>query len=55
MTAVQVAAIVGLLGLVSGMVAVNAARSPNAARLGTVGALLGVILLALVALYQLIV
>jgi hypothetical protein len=55
MTAIQLAAIVGLLGLVSGMVVVNTILTPNAARLGTVGAVLGVIMLVLVALYQLIV
>jgi hypothetical protein len=55
MSAIQLAAIVGLLGLVSGMVVVNTVLTPNAARLGTVGAALGVIMLVLVALYQLIV
>jgi hypothetical protein len=47
--------IAGLLGLVSGVVLVNVVSTPRAAQIGTIVAAAGVILLALVAIRQLLV
>ena len=45
----------GLLGLAGGVVIVNAVRTPRAAQLGTIMAGCGVLILALVAIRQLLV
>ena len=54
MNAVSFMAAAGLLGLVSGFLLVNVASAPRAAQIGTVVAAIGVLLLAAVAVRQLL-
>jgi hypothetical protein len=54
MSAFSLIAAAGLLGLVSGVVLVNVASAPRAAQIGTVVAAIGVLMLAAVAVRQLL-
>jgi hypothetical protein len=54
MNALSIASALGLLGLCGGLVLVNIGSSPRAAQIGTAVAAAGVVLLAAVAVAQLV-